>query len=88
MDFSDLARIPAEVFRSANPAGLLLAIAVLILVLVVVFAGESRRQDALEGLRILLFRRMDRMKRDSRTRARRKGSNGGCPCQHEHEHGS
>jgi hypothetical protein len=34
-----------------------LGTAVLILTFVLVFAGSDRRRDALEGLRILLFRR-------------------------------
>jgi hypothetical protein len=87
MDVSDLARIPGEVLRAADPLGFLLAVAVLILVLVIVFAGEGRRQDALEGLRILLFRRIDRTARDSRIPVRRAGSKRGCSCQQEHEQG-
>jgi hypothetical protein len=37
-----------------TPLGCLFALPVLILVLVITFAGEGRRKDALEGLRILL----------------------------------
>jgi hypothetical protein len=43
-----------DVMHVVTPLGCLFALPVLILVLVITFAGEGRRKDALEGLRILL----------------------------------
>ena len=59
MEIHDYSMLPGSVLQCANAFAFALAVAVVMLAPVIVFAGSDRRKDVLEGLRILL-RRPDR----------------------------